>query len=290
MPDDSLRTETSGAQALRPLDSNVKPGEAKGMRDERDRGASSRGGGSFQRRRIDLSSLDPFDTIIYVIPDIHGCLDALLQAEERIKADPLRGEAANYVVYLGDYVDRGAHSAQVLDHLTGSEFPGARRIMLCGNHDDMFLSVLRGKSNPIDWLSIGGRETLMSYGMSPYEIARLSRKPARLTETVVQRVPARHVAFLNALPVTARLCPDYLFVHAGVYPEVPLDAQSDEHLMWIREPFLSLGPRLPYTVVHGHTIVTQPEFVNSRIALDTGAYINGVLTVMRIRRRKATFL
>ncbi|MEA3535467.1 metallophosphoesterase family protein [Rhizobium sp. CC-YZS058] len=239
---------------------------------------------------MDLSQLDPFNTLIYAIPDIHGCLDALLEAEQRIEADRRGSAGPTYIVYLGDYVDRGPQSAQVLEHLSTTEIDGVHRIMLCGNHDDMFLSVLRGRENASDWLTIGGRETLMSYGMSPLEIARLARSPQRLLEVLERRVSARHIAFLNALPVCARLCRDYLFVHAGVFPERALADQSDMHLMWIREPFLSLGPRLPFTVIHGHTIVPKPEFVNRRIALDTGAYAHGTLSVLRIAGRKARLL
>lgn len=237
-----------------------------------------------------MSHLDAYQTLIYAIPDIHGCMDALLDAEQRIDVDRRGTDLPTYVVYLGDYVDRGPHSAQVLEHLAETEIPGARRVMLCGNHDDMFLSVLRGREGAGDWLSVGGRETLMSYGLSPLEIARLARNPARLAEAMERRIPPRHVAFLNALPVSARFCRDYLFVHAGIYPSRPLEEQSDMHLMWIREPFLSLGPRLPYTVIHGHTIVPKPEFVNRRIALDTGAYAHGTLSVLRICARKARLI
>jgi serine/threonine protein phosphatase 1 len=244
------------------------------------------------RRRIEIPDLDA-ETVIYAIPDIHGCLVALQDAEDRIMADitvfePPRDRT--FIVYLGDYVDRGPSSAQVLSHLTETSLDGVRRIMLCGNHDDMFLSFLKGRIEPTSWLGVGGRETLMSYGMSAREIARLSSNGERLAAAARNVVRSSHVIFLKTLPVAVMFGSDYLFVHAGIMPGRALADQSDEHLMWIREPFLQRGPELPLIVVHGHTIVPAPMFVHRRIGLDTGAYTTGRLSVLKILDRKAYFV
>ncbi|NHT74902.1 metallophosphoesterase family protein [Ferranicluibacter rubi] len=219
---------------------------------------------------------------IYVVPDIHGCLHALHEAERRIAADRDDTEGTAIIVYLGDYVDRGPDSAGVIEHLIEGSIEKAHRIMLCGNHDQIFHAVLSTQADPRGWLSLGGRETLRSYGMYDADINRLCASPRKLAEAVRSHVPDSHKLFLKLLPVAASIGPRHIFVHAGLYPGRPLDLQTDKHLMWIREPFLTDGPQMPVVVVHGHTIVREPEFREDRIALDTGAFRSGRLTVLKI--------
>lgn len=234
------------------------------------------------RSRVDLTALDPRSIRIYVLPDIHGCIDALLSAEDRIFKDMGADKTPALLIYLGDYVDRGPRSALVLDHLINSTLPGTRRITLCGNHDDLFLSAVTGRVAPLGWIQIGGRQTLQSYGMSGECIDMLARNRAKFAKVVGKLIPPSHVRFLQSLPISVRIGKTLLFVHAGILPGRPLDEQKDEHMIWIREPFLTVGPRLPLTVIHGHTIVSEPIFENSRIGLDTGAYLNGRLAVLKV--------
>ncbi|SES14852.1 serine/threonine protein phosphatase 1 [Rhizobium sp. NFR03] len=241
------------------------------------------------RQRLDLRQWDMTGNI-YVIPDIHGCLHALHEAERRIAADREDGEDIAIIIYLGDYVDRGPDSAGVIEHLIEDPIKRTHRIMLCGNHDQIFHAVLSAQADPRGWMSLGGRETLRSYGMYDADIDRLSASPRKLAEAVRLHVPDSHKLFLKLLPVAACIGPRHIFVHAGLYPGRPLELQTDEHLMWIREPFLTNGPQMPVVVVHGHTIVREPEFREDRIALDTGAYRSGHLTVLKIAKGSVSLI
>jgi serine/threonine protein phosphatase 1 len=234
---------------------------------------------SFRRPRINMKAWGSSETI-YAVPDIHGCLQFLHDAEARIMNDMEQRGVAGLIVYLGDYVDRGPDSSGVIEHLTKSSIDGAARITLCGNHDDIFHATLSGARDPSLWLSIGGRQTLMSYGMRSAEITLLSKSPAKFSSAMTSLIPESHRSFLEHLPVSAMIGPDLVFVHAGVRPGIPFDQQTDDDLMWIRDPFLTDGPQLPLLVVHGHTIVQEPVVLSDRIGLDTAAYLTGRLTVL----------
>lgn len=230
------------------------------------------------RRRLDLNNAH-HSIPIYVIGDVHGRLDAVLEAEARIKEDISGTRTRPLIIYLGDYVDRGPESRRVLEHFL---LPGdgiIRRLPLCGNHDDIMLQVLDGQQDLHSWIEVGGLETIHSYGIETPDQA--GRGKSKVLEDLRHRVPASHIAFLRNLPVAA-ICGHYLFVHAGIIPGEPLEMQSDADLMWIREPFLSKGSCLPITVVHGHTISPQPVFERTRIGIDTGAYLSGTLSILKI--------
>ncbi|SFB62968.1 serine/threonine protein phosphatase 1 [Rhizobium sp. NFR07] len=233
------------------------------------------------RRRIDLGDDDPTYPI-YVIGDVHGCLDELKAAEQRVK-DDLKGSGQRaLIVLLGDYVDRGPASADVIDHLSSGPDPDIARIALCGNHDDVFLKYLKRQQSLHRLLELGGQQTLLSYGIDIREIDRaLLRRPNHVRDLLTELMPQFHLGFLESLPVLLRIG-RYVFVHAGLRPGVPLADQRDEDLMWIREPFLTDGPDLPYLVIHGHTPCSEIEFKPSRIAVDTGAYFSRHLSVLKI--------
>jgi serine/threonine protein phosphatase 1 len=237
------------------------------------------------RRRIVLSP--PFPTL-YAVGDVHGCLDLLLEAEDKILADLTPGPAGKLVIYLGDYIDRGARSAQVLAHLSRLSTAGLERICLCGNHEQALLDFLDDPANARDWLKFGGEPTLRSYGIDVKGLMRTGG-PAAVAEAMRQEIPPAHLGFIEGLPVTV-VAGGLVFVHAGLQPGVPLARQSDEDMMWIREPFLSTGPGPGLMVVHGHTITREPSFVSGRLGIDTGAYISGRLTVLRIHQGRSGFL
>lgn len=221
--------------------------------------------------------------LIYAIGDVHGCYSALLALEERIRADAAGETAARpLVIYLGDYVDRGPESRAVLDHLSRRNHgDGLDRLALCGNHDDTFLRFIRNPRENRAWLDFGGDATLRSYGLDPeVYLGRVSRFEA-LGKALREKVPQTHVVFLENLPVCLATG-DRLFVHAGIRPGISLDAQEDEDLLWIREPFLSQGPGLPLTVIHGHTAGSEPVFGRGRICIDTGCYATGRLTALKV--------
>ena len=218
---------------------------------------------------------------IYAIGDVHGCYEELVDAERRILADAVGIDGPKLIVLLGDYVDRGKRSREVLDHLCTPPPAGFTRIALCGNHDDLFLRFLHEADDDHQWLECGGRETLHSYGIDPDYLMQRNGGRAALAATAKAAVPARHIELLRSMP-GALAVGDIIFAHAGLRPGVPLEAQRDRDLLWIREPFLSRGPGASHLVVHGHTPNLEPVFGPGRIGIDTAAFATGKLTVLKI--------
>jgi len=197
----------------------------------------------------------------YAIGDIHGSLRKLrgLMARCREHAD----ERPATFVFLGDYIDRGPESAGVVAYLIEMQSsPGERCIALRGNHEAFALGVMEGTTDADHWLSQGGAETLLSYGVAS-----------------AGDLPRQHVEWMRALPLTYDDGRRF-FVHAGVDPTRPLDAQDDYDLLWIREPFLSSRRNFGRLVVHGHTPLADaaPDLRENRLNLDTGAVFGGPLT------------
>jgi serine/threonine protein phosphatase 1 len=209
---------------------------------------------------------------IYAIGDIHGQLSKLQEALTRIEQD---GGPDAKIVFLGDYTDRGADSAGVLDLLSKGLTEGRNWICLKGNHDQMCAMFLedypRNDARLLlgyHWLHprIGGVETLASYGVEVAEGARTYQVHALAKAAV----PQSHIDFLQGLKPCHQE-DGLLFVHAGILPGVPLDQQDPDDLIWIRETFLDDPRPHPWLVVHGHTHVATPEHHGNRVNLDTGA-------------------
>ena len=220
---------------------------------------------------------------IYAIGDIHGCLDRLVALHEMIAEDMAARPAEHTtLVHLGDYVDRGADSAQVIDWLINQPpVPADAIVNLMGNHEFMMLSALAGadKEAPSHWLMNGGADSLLSWGIS---------RTVPPTEWAA-RIPRPHLLFLRDLGISHPVGP-YLFVHAGVRPGVPLDRQSRQDMMWIREPFLSSRANHGAVIVHGHTPKREPIVLPNRIAIDTGAVLGGALTCVVLEDDRLGFL
>lgn len=217
----------------------------------------------------------------YVIGDIHGRLDLLKDLLSKIHAE-LAAEPPRMckLVFLGDLIDRGPNSAQVVECLRTYHRKGVETVFLLGNHEEVLLRILGGEFDLLaQWLWFGGSECLMSYGVNPEEVARASEEEA--LAMVAAAIPPQHVEFLESFEDSHRFG-DYLFVHAGIRPGVQLDIQSDADLRWIREPFLSDKSDHGVVVVHGHTISSSVELRPNRIGIDTGAYRSGVLTALGI--------
>ena len=226
---------------------------------------------------------------VYAIGDIHGRLDLLDEALLQIESDiDGRKPAQNIVVFLGDLIDRGPSSAQVVERLRTYRRKSVRTIFLIGNHEEVFLRLLRGESRYLrDWLAFGGAECARSYGISVSALKRM--EPARAVAVLSEKVPENHRSFLQSFVDTFRIG-SYLFVHAGIRPGVPLADQSQSDLRWIRQPFLENGDDHGFIVVHGHTIADQVDVQDNRIGLDTGAYRTGVLTAMGLEGRERWFV
>ncbi|MFN4009587.1 MAG: metallophosphoesterase [Pannonibacter sp.] len=219
--------------------------------------------------------------MLYVVGDVHGRLDLLQDLESQIDADARRLGLPPTVVYLGDLVDRGPASAQLLDRATGPGPAGWTRHFLAGNHELMMLGFLQNPKANLAWLDFGGIEALYSYGFQPSELEQIRRQPAKSLNLLRSYVPEDHVAFLETL-ATGLLYPGLLLVHAGIRPGVPLEEQSDLDLTRIKAEFLDSTADHGVLVVHGHSIVKTPEIRPNRIAIDTGAYATGVLTALRL--------
>lgn len=219
----------------------------------------------------------PIGVRVYAVGDIHGRLDLFEALVERMEVDAANGPGRTEVVLLGDYIDRGPQSAQLLDRLMGPLPDWASWTPLLGNHEQAMLDAAVDRHTLRLWLDNGGRETLRSYGTSA--ILAYSDDIEALAAEHAQRVPARHLGFLAKLPLTHRVG-DYLFVHAGIRPGVEIDAQEAHDLLWIRDEFLNCRSDHGCVVVHGHSITPTVVERDNRIGIDTGAYASGRLTAL----------
>jgi serine/threonine protein phosphatase 1 len=226
---------------------------------------------------------------LYAIGDVHGRLDLLTSLLDVIELDDAaRGPADTRIILLGDLVDRGPQSKQVIDHLLGRDWGNRRPVFLKGNHEEVFQLTLAGNLEAARfWLRIGGEETMISYGVSQALID--SGDTLSLCEDFAIRVPDAHAVFLHRM-IDSLAVGGYCFVHAGLKPGVPLDRQKPEDLRWIRERFLDFEGSHGAIVVHGHSISPAVEELHNRIGIDTGAYASGTLTAVGIEAGHRWFL
>ena len=227
---------------------------------------------------------------VYAVGDVHGRADLLERLHGLVAEDAARAPAVTMVlVYLGDYVDRGPDSRAVVDALVRRPLAGFDAVHIKGNHEDFLLTFLEDASVGEIWLMNGGGATLASYGVEApaFAYGPAPFEPARAA--FAARLPADHLAFLRAL-APRHAVGDYLFVHAGVRPGVPLAAQRGADLMWIREPFLDSDDDFGCVVVHGHTPAAEPVVRANRIGIDTGAVFTDRLTCLVLDGPDVRFL
>jgi serine/threonine protein phosphatase 1 len=226
---------------------------------------------------------------VYAIGDIHGRLDLLDGLLFRIEADQrVRGSAETQIIFLGDLVDRGPHSAGVVQRCLELQRSGRAVRFLMGNHEEVFLKALAGSVEALRFfVRIGGRATILSYGVAEAEYDTLDF--ADLGRRLAELVPAEHIDFLKGFEDQIRIG-DYLFVHAGIRPNVALDAQAGGDLRWIRSDFLDFRGSHEAIVVHGHTITEDVEERANRIGIDTGAFASGRLTALGLEGGERWFL
>lgn len=225
----------------------------------------------------------------YAVGDVHGRLDLLDLLLAKIQADIAgRRPAKNLVIFLGDLVDRGPQSAQVVERLRIWQPKNAKAIFLFGNHEEVLLRILAGERKLLtDWLKYGGAECLASYDLPVSQLNGKSEEEA--LALIKNAIPAAHEGFISSFSDTLRFG-DYLFVHAGIRPGLKISEQARKDLRWIRHPFLEDLTDHGVTVVHGHTITEKVDQRPNRIGLDTGAYRSGVLTAIAIEGAKRWFL
>lgn len=229
------------------------------------------------RRRLHI---DVGERPVYAIGDVHGCLAALRTLEAKITADAMSHSHRPLLVMLGDVVDRGPASAQVIDHLLTTA-PDFDRICLVGNHELAMAEFLRAPRRRHEWLEFGGLETLLSYGIEEAALHRALAKVDRLQAVVDSHIPGEHRQFLDELPVLLETR-QHIFVHAGLRPGTPIEIQHDSDLVWFRDSFSSDYAEFGKTIVHGHTPVMEPLLSQHRICVDTGAYATGRLSAVKL--------
>jgi serine/threonine protein phosphatase 1 len=229
-----------------------------------------------RRAEAPLAEL-PVGQRVYAVGDIHGRLDLFRALVDAIEADDAEcGRAESLVVLLGDLVDRGPDSKGVID--LARDWQGRRPVrILFGNHEEMFMRSLSDIEMFRHFLRHGGRETVLSYGVDPARFAQATLEEAQ--DLMREAVPAQDIAFIKSFEGMIR-AGDYLFVHAGIDPRLPLEEQRERDLRWIREPFLSYAEPHGVVVVHGHTICEAVEDCGNRIGIDTGAFMTGRLTAL----------
>jgi serine/threonine protein phosphatase 1 len=225
---------------------------------------------------------------VYVIGDIHGRSDLLDRIIDEISRDLAAAPVADCLtVTLGDYVDRGPDSRGVLDRLARNPFP-TEFVALKGNHEALLAAFLTDPSVVDHWRRLGGLETLHSYGV-PVGALMIGKDYAQAADALKAAMPQAHVAFLASLK-TWQVTGRYFLCHAGVRPGMPLERQSEEDLLWIREPFLGSGADFGKIVVHGHTPTEEPQVRPNRINVDTGAFVTGRLTCAVLEGERVRFL
>jgi serine/threonine protein phosphatase 1 len=221
----------------------------------------------------------PANTRVYCIGDIHGRNDLLQQLLAKIAQDRLQFEGRVLMIYLGDFIDRGLHSKQVINTLLNNQKATVEIVYLRGNHEQTLLDCLQNAALIPTWLTFGGQTTLFSYDVA---ITKIPTKPQDLLEIQKQlqaKLPPSHYTFFVNTRLSYSLG-SYFFVHAGISPKRPIAKQWPEDMLWIREEFTECTKNYPQIIVHGHSISEQPQLLGNRIGIDTGAYASGVLTCL----------
>lgn len=228
---------------------------------------------------------------VYAVGDVHGRTDLLTALEDAIIAD---AESAGpnmrlFLVYLGDYVDRGGDSRGVIAHLLLPPPPDFERVLLLGNHDLWMRDFLDGGAVGPSWLKFGGDATLASYGVKLDPAVEESERLADAQHRFAKIMSDEHRQFLLDLDLVFDLG-DYYFCHAGIRPTLPLSRQIPNDLLWIREPFLSWNGESNKVIVHGHTISETPVVKRNRIGIDTGAFSSEILTCLVLEGATQRFI
>lgn len=204
-----------------------------------------------------------------VIGDIHGSYPVLSTLLAQVL--PLAGT----LVFLGDYVDRGPQSREVVDTIIALQRQKTHRIIpLMGNHDYLFNQYICGGDASI-FFQVGGLQTLASYGLHPTS----SR------QEIEEKISPDHRAFFHHLPLWWQDT-HAIYVHAGLQPGRHLSQQSSQWCLWVREQFLQSDYDFGKPVVFGHTVFDKPFITVNRLGIDTGAVYQGHLTALLLPSRQ----
>lgn len=238
-----------------------------------------------------VNTTEQLSLSVYAIGDVHGESELLANLLAEIFRDIGSSEVSRAkIIFLGDYIDRGANSKGVVDlivSLKGIVGENGRIALHCllGNHEKMLSDFLNDAEAGCGWLSVGGVETLLSYGVPvPYTLTEPDAWK-ELQDRLARAMPQSHRAFFDQLERKV-VIGDFAFVHAGVSPNLPLDLQTEEDMLWIRKPFLDEKRPFEKIIVHGHTPVKNVEVHSNRVCIDTGAFATGVLSALKINRNE----
>jgi serine/threonine protein phosphatase 1 len=212
---------------------------------------------------------------LYAIGDIHGSLESLERLLDQINPDLSR----DGLVFVGDYIDRGPRSKGVVDYIIRlqDQAPPGQIICLKGNHEAMFLDFLAGGRGEM-FLFNGGLATLEDYWGDDW----VDQARENLT------LPPDHARFFRDLELYYEI-PDYIFVHGGLKPGVPLAEQVEDDLLWIRGEFITSKEDFGRRVIFGHTPFKQPLLMPNKIGIDTGAVYGNFLTALKLPEKEFFF-
>lgn len=230
----------------------------------------------------------PGPASVYAVGDIHGRADLALKMIERLEAAAGAADTRPIAIFLGDYIDRGPNSREVLELLASGRPNGCVNHFLLGNHEQAMLAFLENPWRARGWLQHGGVQTLASYDIAAPSLGAKHTAFYDARDELDGKLPAAHKKFLNDLRDHI-IVGDYLFVHAGIDPKRPLSKQKLQDLLWARERFINSSEPFAYCVVHGHTPVATPYIDARRICVDTGAYATGVLSAVKLNGITAVF-
>jgi hypothetical protein len=232
--------------------------------------------------------------LIYAIGDVHGRADLLAPLIERIARDaqarpPVDG-GKPMIVFLGDYVDRGRRSRDVIDQIIALRRSDDFEVRaLLGNHEEAMLAYVEGRSTGVSFGRYGGQATLASYGVQPPDEGEGKEAWEAVRQQFRDALPPSHLDFLRGLELTF-IAGDCLFVHAGLRAGVPIERQSKRDMLYIREEFFKAPVDCGKFIVHGHTPGETAFGAPGRLCLDTGAYASGILTAGRFDGGEPTLL
>jgi len=203
---------------------------------------------------------------IFAIGDIHGCLKKLEDLMALIAANPKRDK----LVFIGDYIDRGNFSREVVNYIIGTKSKFKNVVCLLGNHEQMFLNYLEGMEEDL-YLYNGGKYTLSDYDIQSSDPPDERKK----------KIPEAHLLFYRSL-LPYHQTKDYIFAHAGLIPGVPLKKQATQDLLWVRYEFIDSDYNFNRRVIFGHTPMSNPLIMENKIGIDTGAVYGGKLTCLEL--------
>lgn len=232
----------------------------------------------------------PEGEIVYAIGDVHGCFNAMIDLLKKIQEDrKQRPEEKSTIVFLGDLIDRGPASRQIIEFLIRFNPNWTNVVYLRGNHEEVMLDVLSGNVSAMrSWFEFGGKDCARSYGVDNF--GQLHINPDHIMMALQRNVPKEHLTFLDSFSDAFQFG-GYLLVHAGIKPKVAIEDQSSYDMRWIRSSFLEYKKPHPMKIVHGHSVVDEgPENHSNRIAVDTGAHKGRPLTAVCLCAGTETFI